>query len=509
MEAKGLEAIFAACPYGDLTEEEKAAFRDAFENKQLQKVVKRWWKVYDEEREKNRVRKAGRFLGVANVDTLPGEKARINAARWILGGYAVFTTIGTILHLIMRIINREPPDGLYIVLTLSIGVAALYAFNKLSLSLSRAMLTFAWVAMASITGLLIYALELHNDYLMIMLMLHVGTFTLGLVLGFRPALHYALAASAIIVVVGMFYRFAPAEIVVPVFLVFALVLPSKVVEQVIVQSTTELAQINLQLEELVEARTAALRAEITEHQCAQESLSQRTDELEKRNEELDAYAHTVAHDLKSPLACIIGFSDLMEKRTDSIPIDKVAYYCSIIAQNGRKINTIIDALLLLASVRKVEDVPQENVDLPGIMQDIQHRLTTAITENQAEIILPDFWPAVTGYQPWVEEILVNYISNAIKYGGKPPRVEVGAKELPNGHAYFWVRDNGRGLTPEEQARLFTPFTRLDQIRVKGYGLGLSIVQRIAEKLNGQVGVESEPGQGSTFYFTLPLAESDL
>lgn len=442
------------------------------------------------------------------MHTLPGEKARIAAARWILGGYAVLPTLGTVLHIIMRIINKEPPDGLYIVLTLGIAVAALYASNKLSLSLSRAMLTFAWIAIACITGLMVYALELHNDYMMIMLMFHVGVFTLGLVLGFRSALHYALTASAIIIVVGIFYRFAPAEIVVPVFFTFTLALPSKVVEQVIEQSTAELAEMNLRLEELVEARTAELRAEIADRQHTQEILSERTAELEKRNEELDAYAHTVAHDLKSPLACVIGFSDLLENRYDKIPADKLTYYCSIIAQNGRKIVNIVDALLLLASVRKVDEVPTERLNLPEIIDDIQRRLADAILESDAEIVVPDCWPEVTGYQPWVEEILVNYISNAIKYGGRPPRIEVGATNYTDGYVRLWVRDNGRGLTPEEQARLFIPFTRLDQIRVKGYGLGLSIVQRIAEKLNGEVGVESEVGQGSAFYFNLPLAGSD-
>ena len=71
-----------------------------------------------------------------------------------------------------------------------------------------------------------------------------------------------------------------------------------------------------------------------------------------------------------------------------------------------------------------------------------------------------------------------------------------------------MRDNGPGLTPEEQARLFTPFTRLDQVRARGHGLGLSIVRRIVEKLGGQVGVESEVGRGSFFFFTLPGAERE-
>ncbi|MBN2393722.1 MAG: hypothetical protein JXR84_23520 [Anaerolineae bacterium] len=421
----------------------------------------------------------------------------------------MFTALGVTLHIIARITNKDALDGLYIALMSTIGIAALYAFNRLSQSLSRAMLIFAWVAMACITGLLIYTFEVQKDYLMILLMFHVGIFTLGLVLGFRPAMQYAIATSIIIVAIGIAYGLAPAEIVVPVFLAFALALPSKVVEQVIGQSTAELAQINLRLEELVEARTAELRAEIVERQQAQESLSQRTVELEKRNEELDAYAHTVAHDLKTPLTSVVGFSDLLEKRYEKIPPDKIAYYCSSIAQNGRKIINIVDTLLLLASVRKIEDVPVERLDLSSVMADIQRRLADAIIESRAEIVTPDRWPIVTGYQPWVEEILVNYISNAIKYGGIPPRIEVGATHLVDGYVRFWVRDNGRGLKPEEQARLFTPFTRLDQIRVKGYGLGLSIVQRIAEKLNGQVGVESEVGQGSTFYFTLPLAENDF
>jgi len=86
-------------------------------------------------------------------------------------------------------------------------------------------------------------------------------------------------------------------------------------------------------------------------------------------------------------------------------------------------------------------------------------------------------------------------------------VQLGAEAQPDGMVRFWVRDNGHGLSPEEQARLFTPFTRLDQARAKGHGLGLSIVRRIVEKLGGQVGVESLVGQGSSFFFTLPGAVS--
>jgi signal transduction histidine kinase len=98
----------------------------------------------------------------------------------------------------------------------------------------------------------------------------------------------------------------------------------------------------------------------------------------------------------------------------------------------------------------------------------------------------------------------NYVSNAVKYGGRPPRLELGATQRGDGRVEFWIRDNGNGVTPEEQGRLFAPFTRLHHSDIDGHGLGLSIVQRILDKLGGGVGVASQglAGQGSVFSFTL-------
>jgi hypothetical protein len=140
------------------------------------------------------------------------------------------------------------------------------------------------------------------------------------------------------------------------------------------------------------------------------------------------------------------------------------------------------------------------------------RLAYLIWEYRAEVVVPTEWPQAVGHAPWIEEIWVNYISNGCKYGGTPPRLELGAQLLADGWVRFWVRDNGMGISPENQVRLFTPYTRLGQmqggtplVRAKGHGLGLSIVRRIVDKLGGQVGVESEnmPGRGCTFSFTLP------
>ncbi|MCK6630224.1 MAG: MASE1 domain-containing protein [Anaerolineae bacterium] len=264
---------------------------------------------------------------------------------------------------------------------------------------------------------------------------------------------------------------------------------------------------------------AALR-EITERKQAEAALRQQAAELQARNEELDAFAHTVAHDLKVPLGPITGYADILIEDDALLTPNERQKYLQIIARSGRKMNSIIGELLLLASVRKKE-VKSAPLDMAGIVAEAQQRLAHLIEEHQAEIILPAVWPVALGYAPWIEEVWANYLSNAIKYGGRPPRLELGATvvgqatSLPDGEAQpaslpmvrFWVHDNGPGLSLAAQQQLFTPFTQLGQVRAEGQGLGLSIVRRIVEKLGGEVGVESDgiPGRGSIFSFTLPQA----
>jgi signal transduction histidine kinase len=226
--------------------------------------------------------------------------------------------------------------------------------------------------------------------------------------------------------------------------------------------------------------------------------------LRSRNEELDAFAHTVAHDLKNPLGLVLGFAETLQFDYANLSDKGRMDYLQSISQSGRKMDSIIDELLLLASVRNI-DAQISPVDMGSVVAEAGRRLTSLIEERQARIVwrAESEWPVALGYAPWIEEVWVNYLSNAIKYGGCPPRVELGAEMQTDGMVRFWVRDNGPGLAPEDQARLFTPFTRLDQVHVKGYGLGLSIVRRIIEKLGGQVGIESQVGHGSVFSFTLP------
>lgn len=242
--------------------------------------------------------------------------------------------------------------------------------------------------------------------------------------------------------------------------------------------------------------------DISARKRAEEALQEHAAALEARTEELDAFAHTVAHDLKHPLCMLISYVEFLQEHGATVSDEERDYYLERMAQTGRRMSNIIDELLLLAGVRK-KKVRVRSLDMASVVAKALERLDYMIAEHQAEIAMPPTWPAVLGYGPWVEEVWVNYLSNAIQYGGRPPRVELGAATQADGQVRFWARDNGPGLTPEEQSRLFTPLRRLDQIRARGHGLGLSIVRRIVEQLGGQVGVESAFGRGSVFHFTLP------
>ncbi|MCP4536845.1 MAG: GAF domain-containing sensor histidine kinase [Chloroflexi bacterium] len=226
--------------------------------------------------------------------------------------------------------------------------------------------------------------------------------------------------------------------------------------------------------------------------------------LRQRTAELDAFAADVAHDLGNPLTLIMGTAEVLVEGYDLLPEESLRDSLLMIARNGRRMKDIIDALLLLARVGE-DDVILESLNMAHIVVEAQQRLPHLIEKYQAEISVPETWPIVLGHSQWVEEIWDNYLSNALKYGGHPPCVELGSTVEPDGMVSLWVRDNGSGLSPEDQAQLFTPFKRLSKKRTDGHGLGLAIVQRIVEKLGGRVWVKSEVGQGSTFGFTLPAA----
>jgi PAS domain S-box-containing protein len=244
---------------------------------------------------------------------------------------------------------------------------------------------------------------------------------------------------------------------------------------------------------------AALRE--SEHQ-----LRIYADGLENRNVELDAFAHTVAHDLKAPLSTLTGYGELIDTAYETLEPYQIRKAAGTMAQIARKMGNIIDELLLMTRLDS-EALTLSPIDMHEVVLEAVERLKSYLETANAELVLPETWPVVLGYAPWIEEVWVNYISNAIKYGGEPPHIELGFSREDSNHVRFWVQDNGDGLSVAEQARLFVPFERLEQIRIRGTGLGLSIVRRIIDRLGGEVGVESSgiAGEGSCFYFVLPIA----
>jgi len=227
--------------------------------------------------------------------------------------------------------------------------------------------------------------------------------------------------------------------------------------------------------------------------------------LAVRNADLDTFAHTVAHDLKNPITSIMGFADMLLADYSLLSDEERLEFLGYIAQRSVKMRQIVDELLLLSQMGD-QEMTLTPVDMRAIVGEAYNRLEEDRRQRQAVFHLPEQWPSALGYPQWLEEVWMNYMSNAIKYGGTPPEAWLGATDCGDGFIRFWIKDNGAGLSEEQQTQLFQPFTRLHTGGPEGHGLGLSIVRRIVEKCRGEVGVESAPGTGSTFWFTLPQAK---
>ena len=237
---------------------------------------------------------------------------------------------------------------------------------------------------------------------------------------------------------------------------------------------------------------------------AYEQLKEEIVEKEKLIVDLDAFAHTVAHDLKNMIGAIVTSSDLLRMSISEGNVEEIDEILGLIGLSSRKTLHTTQELLLLASVRQ-QEIKTETLDMCQIVDEAISRNLPLVKEKNAHFVKPDTCLPAKGYSSWVEEVWANYISNALKYGGNPPVIEFGSEKMGSNMVKYWIKDNGNGISEAQQGILFNKFTRLEDIKIEGHGLGLSIVKRIVEKLGGTVGVESmgKPGEGSTFYFTLP------
>lgn len=232
-------------------------------------------------------------------------------------------------------------------------------------------------------------------------------------------------------------------------------------------------------------------------------LKETQKELQMRVEELDAYAHTIAHDLKSPLSNILLTGEIINmKYANQIPPDVMTRFNSIVS-SGKQMNKMIEQLLLLAKLRDPQEVITTVPVRPTVHMALS-RFSQIIHEKGIKVNVMKDNPIVMGHPQWIEEVFANLISNAIKYMGDDnpnPCIDI-TGVVQDGKVRLEVKDTGVGIKVEDQQNLFVMFTRLHQVNAEGLGLGLSIIRRIISKLDGELGVESTMGKGSTFWFVL-------
>ena len=252
----------------------------------------------------------------------------------------------------------------------------------------------------------------------------------------------------------------------------------------------------------VTASKVELEREILERQQAEETLRQRTAELEATNKELEAFSYSVSHDLRAPLRHIDGFSRIL-LATYADKLDETGQrYLRNVRESTHKMGQLIDDLLNLSRVTRVE-MRYDSVELSEIARLITMELGKDEAERQVEFTIG---PGMTakGDQQLLRIVLENLLGNAWKFTSKCPaaRIEFGRAQQ-DGKSAFYVRDNGAGFDMAYVGKLFGAFERLhDEGDFPGTGIGLATVQRIICRHGGQVWAESEVGRGATFYFTL-------
>lgn len=230
------------------------------------------------------------------------------------------------------------------------------------------------------------------------------------------------------------------------------------------------------------------------------------EELIRKNEELDAFAHTVAHDLASSLSGIVGFSEMLMQQAENIPEEEYKKFLSEIANSGRQMTNVVRELLIFASLKK-EEVEVSVVSINQLVEHVITRLGYQINETKAEIKCASDMPNCYGYGAWVEEVIFNFVSNALKYGGTPPLINISFENTDDGRVAYTVHDNGPGIDPELHPILFADKSVEKSKVAKGFGLGLPIVKRIIDKLGGQLRVTSSTEHGTAFTFILKKHDS--
>ncbi|MBE9126820.1 MULTISPECIES: PAS domain S-box protein [unclassified Coleofasciculus] len=260
------------------------------------------------------------------------------------------------------------------------------------------------------------------------------------------------------------------------------------------ERTRELAEVN-----------ASLQTEIAERIEAQQQLEQLAADLKRSNQELEQFAYVASHDLQEPLRAVTGYTQLLAQEYQDRFDESAQEYMGYVVDGATRMQQLIRDLLAYSRVgsRAREFAP---VDCNGVLHQVLDNLQIAIAETNASITHQPL-PTLIADNNQLVQLFQNLIGNAIKFNrkGELPQVHIEA-QLNDGEWLFSVRDNGIGIKPQYLERIFIIFKRLHTRKeFSGTGIGLAICKKIVERHKGRIWVESQPGMGTTFYFTIPQA----
>ncbi|HJT24351.1 MAG TPA: ATP-binding protein, partial [bacterium] len=260
------------------------------------------------------------------------------------------------------------------------------------------------------------------------------------------------------------------------------------------QSEEELKNLNANLEAQVKERTAA--------------VEERSRQLLKSNEELQQFAYVASHDLQEPLRTIISYLQLIEERLQDKLDAESKEFMGFVVNSAKHMRDLIHGLLEYSRVGSHKN-PFQMVNCGVVLEKVMDQLKTSLTEKGAHVETQRL-PEVLGDPLLLTMLFQNLIANALKFcKSSSPEIQIGCRE-GEGEWVLWVKDNGIGIDPKYFDRIFVIFQRLhSREEYPGTGLGLAVCKKTVERHGGRIWVESEPGKGATFYFTLPFPKQGV